>query len=371
MSYVILIGGGILQVPMAKAIKQRGYELLVTDADSHCVCAELADMFVPISTYNIPEHLHLAQDMLSGHNPPVAILTDAADVGPTVSAVAEVFSLPACGYQAACNTRSKATFRRLLCNDLEHPVFATVSKDAYCCEAWLAWSKRASFANLNHFPVIIKPSDNCASRGITKATNLEQFEEGWQLAIDNNQHGQELILEECLSGQEYATDWFVTKDTVTYVNGAKRIFSSFGIEEGHINPAWQQNYIPHDVQQTAELCAYKLGVLGPFKLDWLYDARYGWCVLEGATRWSGGFDHTHSAKIATGRDLVKPLLDYALGLPIDMRDFAWQTNQYCAVYAPETQKQLAHCGQRKQFLHGIGATENEAWLRAKHGSMFL
>ncbi len=337
MSYVILIGGGTLQLPMAEAIKQRGYELLVTDADSRCVCAELADMFVPISTYNIPEHLRLAQDLLIGHNQPVAILTDAADVGPTVSAVAIVFGLSACGFHAAETARNKAMFRRTMSNDLEHPVFAIVNKNVYCSEAWLAWQKRVSFTGINPFPIIIKPSDNCASRGIskiTKTTTLEQFEQDWQRTVDNNPHGHEIVLEECLTGQEYTTDWFVTKDTVHYVSSAKRFFHNFGIESSHVSPAWPLLTVPDAVRHLVETVARKLDVLGPFKLDFLYDERYGWCVMEAATRWTGGFEGGIGSLQATGRNLKKPLLDFALGLPLDVQDFVPQWYKYSAMYAP-------------------------------------
>jgi len=53
---------------------------------------------------------------------------------------------------------------------------------------------------------------------------------------------------------------------------------------------------------------------GPFKVDYLHDTRYGQpFIIETATRWSGGFDHTHSAPLARGIDFTGFMLDYAVG----------------------------------------------------------
>jgi hypothetical protein len=152
--------------------------------------------------------------------------------------------------------------------------------------------------------------------------------------LQNNHLVDTVLVEEHLVGQEYATDWFVTNDAVIFVNGAKRVFDYFGIEIGYTTPIWLA--VPERVQQLAEYAAKKLNISGgPFKIDWLYDERYGWCILECATRHSGGLDHSICAQLTTGRNLQKPLLDYALGLEVDLNDFVWQKHEFCATYVPK------------------------------------
>ena len=92
---VFLVGGGILQLPIAYEIKQRGYDLLVTDNNFEASCKGLVDIFIQLSTYDVVGHLALVDDFIES---PVVVLTDAADVGPTVSALTEFLGLSGMPY---------------------------------------------------------------------------------------------------------------------------------------------------------------------------------------------------------------------------------------------------------------------------------
>ena len=392
-NYIFMIGAGRLQEPMIKAIKARGYQVLATDRDPNAYCKDLVDLLAPLDTYDVLGHIEYAGSL---KYEPKAVLTDAADVGPTVSALAGFYGLPACNLQAATRTRNKSTMRIAL--DMEHPVY-TVNKgeDIYCSAAWSRWLTTTRKADIKHLPAVVKACDNCASRGVTLVNSLDEFEQGYNLALQNNHLVDTVVVEEKLSGQEYATDWLVTQDGVLFANAAQRVFDTFGLEVGHTNPAWEEGEVPARVQYLAEYAVKQLGVdSGPFKIDFLYDDRYGWCILECATRWSGGYDHTHSAKIATGRDLVKPLLDYALGLPFNPRDLVWQTHVASAVYAPTLKRKITaewlatvgqqagvvdviwngqqpggkwqSCASREVFIITHGKSTDEAWRLAQQAA---
>lgn len=388
--YVWLIGAGRLQEPISQTIQARGYAVLATDGNADAYCAKLVDKLVVLDTYDVAGHLAYAKTLTT---PPMAVLTDAADVGPTVSALAEYFGLPACSYEAALATRNKAQFRRLF--KQLHPryaVYQATDNPVVVNSTWLAATgKRDTTYPL--FPVVVKPADNCASRGVTKAYNAAQLIQAFTIAAQATRFSSEIILEEYLCGTEYATDWLIVDGKAILVNACARVFSGFGRELGHYNP-WRP---PEIVHKLASRAAQELGVTeGPFKLDWLYDKRYGWSALEGATRWSGGFDHTHSAYYATGRQLREVLLDYALGLPFDITKLAWQHKRYCVVYAPSMpvghtikpsavkpvlsgQDQLheivvtrpgvvgveTSCADRPVFVITSSSTTDDAWLLAR------
>lgn len=324
--FVWVIGGGLLQVPIIQEFKKRGYDVLVSDRDIKCAGGQFADSVIQLDTYDLDAHGMYAQML---EQAPVAVVADAIDVGPTVSMLAEIYGLPACSYQAADKARNKALMRLAL--DLPHPIYTIVLPDDEVNDVLHFWYTHCAMHDLVAFPCIVKPVDNSASRGVTKCHNAAELAEAITYARMYNKYATSVLIEECLSGRERATDWFVQDRQVYYVNGAERFFEGV-LETGHINPAPLPN---REMQQLANLAAQRLGVrTGPFKLDFMYDDRYGWCILECATRWSGGFDHTHTQVYATGRNLVELLADYALTGRFDVTRLDYEWHKYAMAYAP-------------------------------------
>ena len=383
MEYVCVVGGGLLQVPVIEELKSRGYGIIVIDRDPKCAARKLADIFMNIDTYDWNKTLNCL-DIIKLEQ----VITDAADIGPTVSAISEAHNLPNhCSYESAVRTKNKALMRRAI--NLEHPVFVVADNPQYATDLSVAWGNVAINNNISQFPCVVKTSCNSASRGITIVRNLSDFTS----ALESAKHSvtnissscKMVVVEEYISGQEYSCDWLVDNGKVYFVNGASRIFSKFGIEMGHINP-WDVSHDDmHIIQGIAETAVRKLNVeRGPFKMDLIKTEKYGWCLLECATRWSGGFDHTHTAKMATGRDLVKVLVDYTLTGKFDANDLVYKSRNYAAAYAPifepgkikgwkgenfiplETHEivPVEHCANRPVFVFGVDKDPAEAWKRA-------
>lgn len=326
-------------MPMAQEIKNRGYKLLLSDGNINCSCRWFADHFVRLDTYDIEGHLEMAK-ILDSHSPAkllVAVLTDAADVGPTVSALCEHYDLPACSLQSALTTRHKGHMRETI--QLAHPVWVKFGNHDTSAWGLAKWVNKAHRESIPVYPCVIKSCDNSASRGVTKVNDYVEWEAAYQKAFANNKHCGSVIVEEFLYGEEYATDWYVKDGVPYFANGAQRVFDGFGIEAGHTNPC----SVPDIVEGMILNCIVGLGVTeGPFKADLIHTEKYGWVILECATRWSGGFDHTHSAKVATGRDLVGFLLDYSLGNDPDISLFNYRKQSAAAVYARKFEPGVIH-----------------------------
>lgn len=323
-----VIGGGLLQIPIIKEFKQRGLDVLVSDKNINCAGAEYADAVIQLDTHDVDAHGAYAQML---EHRPSAVVADAIDAGPTVSLLAEIYNLPACSYQAAETTRNKAKMRVVL--DFAVPSYLVIRPQDTLPLAVDLWHLRAANKQCAVYPCIVKPTDNSASRGITKCYDDKQFMAAIAYARARNKYSDTVLIEECLSGPERATDWFVEYGQVTYINGAERKFAADGILElGHLNPAPLPDARMLELAQEA---ASKLNIrTGPFKIDFMQDKNYGWCILECATRWSGGFDHTHTQVYATGRNLVKVLADYALTGRIDRQDLVPKWLKYSVAYAP-------------------------------------
>lgn len=322
-----------MQLPVIEEAKRRGFKVLVTDQNLHCAAANLADRIIPLSTYDIESHRLLARNLALV---PKAVLSPGADVGPTVSAVAEELNLPAASFECAVRTRNKAQMRVALgeggssqsASEIGQPVYMEASP-GMPSEAWeaLAYGKEIA-----PYPCVVKALDNAGSRGMSLVRTSGELGPAIELAAKSGKNvtGKALI-EEYVFGPEFALDFFVVEGLVYLANACERRFHKFGIEAGHINP-WTP---PAEVIQMCQLAATRLGVtFGPFKVDIVKTSRYGWCVLECATRLSGGFDHMYTAPLATGRDITGAMLDIALGLPLAFDKLMVCKQRYAVAYAP-------------------------------------
>lgn len=386
-NYVWLIGGGRLQEPMAKWIKANGYDLLITDANAECYCSGIASTVMVADTYDISKNVNILTGLIKKGRKPKGILTDGADVGITVSTLCEIAELPATPLSIAKVINNKVKLRKALKS--KNPVWLDAT-EMWCSEAYVAWCNLSKYHDVPNMPVVFKPATNCASRGIRKINTLSEFEEYYDKTKQYNKgNTEELLIEQCLYGEEYATDWFVFNGKPKYVNGAKRVFDKkFGIELGHTNPVFP---ISDSFQVLAEhLCEDTGYEYGPLKIDFIYSTEYGCCILEAATRWSGGYDHGFTAKVSTGRNLEKPLLDFALGNMIeipelnktqysaaigfyhDMSEFDWdkletleERPDFIQIFLNDNSGKLESNADRNVFIITKGCTEELAWKEAE------
>lgn len=316
-NFVWLVAGSQLQIPMLTEIKSRGFDVLVTDGNENCSCRSLADYFVQIDTYDINSNLNYAKGLKKSNIIPKAVITDSADVGTTVSSLADFFKLPGTPLDVAKVINNKVELHKAL-GENTVPVWLNAT-NMWCAEAWVEWLNKCNSQDVQNFPCVIKPVNSCGSRGIKKINNLGEFERYYYEVGRFNKfyNDSAIIIEQCLFGNEFASDWFVVDGIPIYINGAKRIFGTkFGFEAGHTNP-WYP--VPDVVQYLVQNLVSKTGYMyGPLKVDFIEDKTYGFCILEAATRWSGGYDHGFTAKVSTGRNLEKPLLQFALGEKVDL-----------------------------------------------------
>lgn len=320
--FIWLIGGSEMSVPMCKEIKRRGYKLLLTDGNPVCYCKQFADLFHTLNVYDVKANLNFARSLpecLGSGAEIAAVLTIGTDAGPTVSALSDFLDLPSVGQGVAEMVKDKASMR--LKTNFAHPRYI-VSRHLYT--SLLRSGGREIPDDI--YPAVAKPVDQAGSRGIETVYNKAELDQ-----YIKRQKPNELLLEELLIGKdvipawrqrygvdtsEAAFDFFIEDGEVIYANGALRLFwtDQPTIEAGHINP-----FVANvEIMQIARQATEKLGVTwGPFKIDVKQDRRYGWCLLECASRLSGGYDHMYTSPLATGKDITGVMLDVALGGKVD------------------------------------------------------
>lgn len=337
-AWVWVVGGGILQMPLIREVRRRGYRALVTDRDPDAPGMKLADFPLEISTYDIDQHVHFARAIgesnLRHLSPIAAVLTAGADVGPTVSAVAAVLDLPAEDLQAALRARNKGLMRRAV--GLDRPTYHMMPFDQ--ADPIRAWHRTADERGAESYPCVVKPLEESGSRGLSVVRGPGELRPAMLHAQAADRRGHDFCLvEEKLTGPEVALDFFTVAGKLVYANGAWRWFAPDrpGLELGHVNPWTPTREAFDEVTALAQLAAERLNVSwGPFKADFLRDERHGWCLLETATRLSGGLDHNCTAVHARGVDITGAMLDLALGLGLDEDKLRDKKHGYACAYAP-------------------------------------
>lgn len=381
--YVWIVAGGIMQVPLIKEVKSRGYKVFCTDGNSRCPGTNLSDQFVCLDTYDVYGHIDLAASM---SDKPIAVLTAGADVGPTVSAIAEELGLKAVDYEVAKHVRNKGTMRDLL--NQRNPAYKVIPFTDDTPHS--IWASYCRFRGIDPYPCVVKPLEKAGSKGVILVESPWGLPEAARKAkIADSGMNRHYIVEKRLYGPEIATDNFVIDGKIKFASAVYRKFSKkvFGLEVAHVtyDP-------PKEVRDLIKYAASALGVdWGPFKVDFIYDREYGWVITECATRLSGGFDHMYAAPLATGKDITGFMLDMALGEELNMRKL-WNTEKkFACVYSPvfpsgvdvktinvPEDKHIKHlfrvkditpvienCADRSMFYITVGNTACEAYKQAK------
>ena len=383
--FIWVIAGGAMQIPLIDECHKRGYKVFCTDGDEDCVGATSADQFVPIDTYDVYSHIDLASSMTEK---PVAVLTVGADIGPTVSAVADELDLLAVDYEVAKIARNKAKMHDALA--MSHPVYKVVSYRRED-QTRILWERHCKMNDIDPYPCVLKPLERAGSRGVSLVSSPFEFSRAQRSAeVADGGMNNHFIIEEYLSGEHVATDSFVVDGKAKVANAVYRVFSDkhFGVEVYHINPFEP----PKKVRDIIAHVAKRLGVdWGALKVDFIHTPHYGWVVTDCATRLSGGWDSMYAAPLATGKNIMGYMLDMALGNKPNHKDL-WNTKkQFACTYAVhiepgvidtvtlplhdvnglkfsmlthQTVEPLTDCSKRPYFIITVGDTAYQAYRRA-------
>jgi biotin carboxylase len=308
---ILIVGGGLLQIPAIEQARDRGLRVAVTDRDPGAAGFALADATYVIDTKDVAGHVALAKQ-LAAEDDLAAVFTEGADVEITVAEAARAVGLPGVDPAAARRCNDKAAFRRR-CDQAGLPVprFAEAGDLA------------AAQIALEHvgLPAIVKPLDSSASRGTRKIAAADELADALADALRFSSPGTALI-EECLEGPEQSVETIVADGVHWRCNIVDRpfAFDPYPIEVGHDNPTALGAAEQDALYALVEASARAVGIdIGAAKADTMWTAR-GPVVLEMTARLSGGFHCQATSPLAHGTNDIKAAMDLALGLPLDPAD---------------------------------------------------
>ena len=301
---VLIIGGGILQVPLIQTARSIGLKTAVADLNQNCEGFQNCDISVEVSTRDI-EGIIREIKKLSQKIKIDAVVTAGTDASMTVSAAANFLGLPGIRYIDAEAASNKIKMRkRLKKAGIPVPNFAPIwsIKDAREALDWL------------HFPLVLKPADNMGARGVIKVKDKTELQESFAHTKKYSTSG-EMILEEFMEGPEFSVDALSWQGNFKVTGVADRIItgSPYFIEMGHNIPSSFPKETLQKIEEVMIDGMKALGItLGAGKGD-IKLTEKGIMVGEIAARLSGGFMSSHTYLFSTGINLNKAILEIALG----------------------------------------------------------
>ncbi len=309
--HLLIIGGGVFQVPAIKTAKSMGLKVVVTDYNPEAEGMLLADYPVEVSTRNINLTVNTAKQFHRSC-PLDGVMTVGTDASQTVAAVANALNLPGIPFEVAERATDKIKMRQVLREKgVPVPDFRPV---------WTLEEGRAA-VNEMPLPLVIKPCDNMGARGVRKIENLDDLIPAFREAKEASISGK-LILEEFMEGPELSLDALVFEDVVHITGVADRIIerAPYFVEVGHTLPS----ILPED-QQAGAIEVFKqaisaLGIdIGAAKGD-IKITPEGPKIVEIAARLSGGWMSAYTYPLSTGVNLYRAAIQIALGeKPTDLK----------------------------------------------------
>lgn len=179
------------------------------------------------------------------------------------------------------------------------------------------------FAEKNGFPLIIKPVDNSASRGITFINNVTEIEKAYYYALEFSKN-KKIIVESYLSGNQISSESLVIDGKIFHLGFLDRnydkneMFYPNIIEDGGDMPSvYIKNTHIKQLTEFYEVIAKKLEIEnGVIKGDLvIHDGQL--YIIEFALRLSGGNFSTICIPNSSHHDIIKYATMIHLNLPID------------------------------------------------------
>ncbi|ENM9911798.1 ATP-grasp domain-containing protein [Campylobacter jejuni] len=236
--HFFIIGGGDLQADLVLHAK-KDFITHVFDYNENCFCKDLADYFHPISIADKEKILELAIKFNI-----VGIATAATELGNlTTCYIGEKLNLGTNSYECAKNTTDKSLMKKVFeRNNINHAKYF-ILKDEKDLE------------QITNFPVVVKPSDRSAGRGVVKVFDKENLKKYFYKAKELS-YNKIVLAEEVLKGRQFSVETIsshgkhqIVAITEEYLREGE--FANDFLETQHLIPAritnYQKNFIQNEI----------------------------------------------------------------------------------------------------------------------------
>jgi biotin carboxylase len=304
---VLVVTAGRHQRPLIKAAKEMGHQVIATDSHADAPGLALADDAAIVDATDLDELLRVASAYRID-----AILSEQTDVGVRGAAyVAERLGLPGIGIDTALRATDK-WFMRKACTLAGLPM----------PEYRLATSVENGMVAARDvgLPIIVKPTDNQSSRGVTKVADMASLPAAIQRALASSR-SKRILVEECMFGQESSIESFVIGNKVHVLGICEKVKCpppySFDLEL--VYSASFSAEVMNEIEEVNRRVVRAVGMEIGFAHAEMMVTPEGVRLIEIAARGCGARIATDLLPELTGVDLLGLRLKQALGEPVQMQ----------------------------------------------------
>jgi biotin carboxylase len=307
MKRLFIIGGGEMQLPIIRKAKELGHFCIVSDFDPNAPGFLFADVQLHVSTLDYEKTLESAIDhQIDG------IVTTSDYPVRTLAYVCDNMSLKGLSKLAAETCTNKFLQRQ-----------AMTMTDCYVPQYFLFSTVDEINKQLNDlvFPLIVKPIDSSASRGVSKVDNKEElfaaFEDAMQYCVEKK-----IIVEEFIYGNEFSVE-SLTQNGETHIIAITQK-STIGSEGKYFVES--QHIVPADITISQEkiIHEYVRKIIETLKIDnsathiELKLSSKGPVMIEIGARLGGDYITSDLVPLATGVDMLENVIKIALDEKINV-----------------------------------------------------
>ncbi len=305
---LLLLGCGFEQIEALRVARELGYRTIAFDNDPNAAGRSQADAFFAV---DLKDPAALVQQAKACA--PEGVFVHAAELAVEAARVAEALGLPGLAVETALDATDKSRrIQRLSAAGVRTPRFEILSASAPDVAAWLEQTKSIPY------PKVLKPTNQAGARGVRLVSNPGELAAYHARRLE--WRSEEIVCEERLEGLQLSTESVSRRGRRLHHAIALRHYDTTGdllpcfIEDGHSLPFALPAAVHAAVIDVIERCFAALGVEdGVLKGDLVVGDDGTVSVLEMAARTSGGRFADTVVPLATGTNILYPLIELAMG----------------------------------------------------------
>lgn len=321
---LLILGGGPDQLPGVLKAKEMGIYTIVLDGNPDAHCKSYANEFHCVSIKHIEQIDTFIEEKLNRKVD--GVIAFGVDIPFIIAYVASKlnvnYTIPLESAELSENKFISKEFMKKY--NISIPLYSIVN----------SVKKIEEFVNIHGFPIVLKPVDNSASRGISLLYNLDNIEVYYEYALSQSLC-KEVMIEKYLDGPQVSTESFVVNGKVYNIGFADRNYKDMNrflpniIENGGDLPSiYMSEKHKFQLERYLEIISEKLNIKnGVIKGDIVIynDELY---IIEFALRLSGGGFSTLTIPESTGVDFLKIAIKLHLNIQINENELKIKNNDF-------------------------------------------
>jgi len=316
---LLILGCGIDQIPGILKVKEMGLYAIGLDGNTDAEGKQYCDEFYTVSIKHIEQIEKFLQSKLIKRVD--GVIAFGVDIASIVARTADIlgvnYTIP---LESAMLSENKFASKEFMINQ---------------------------FVNNYNFPIILKPIDNSAARGISYIKDTSDLNNYYEYALKFSRE-KKVQAEKYLDGPQISTESFIIKGEVYNIGFLDRNYDDMDrflpniIENGGDMPSvFMKEKHKKQLEQYLKIILEKLNIKnGVIKGDIVIhnDMVY---IIEFALRLSGGNFSTICIPKSTGVDFLKIAIKLHLNIPIDKQELVIKENNHIALrykFSEDTKK---------------------------------